>query len=135
MIDEDYADALLEKLIDIFKKLSDNDTLVSELRNFKEKRNFLSHKGITHCLDYDDELDYGSMSEFQSQLAAIPAEAQRLRQAVTKRRISSVGTCGSMMNRIRANPSIERTALWRKRIFRVSPKPQRDDLSLSKAYR
>jgi hypothetical protein len=84
MIGEDYADALLEKLIDIFKKLSDNDTLVSELRNFKEKRNFLSHKGITHCLDYDDELDYGSMSEFQSQLAAIPPEAQRMRQAVNE---------------------------------------------------
>ncbi|OAI44019.1 hypothetical protein AYO43_09625 [Nitrospira sp. SCGC AG-212-E16] len=82
MIGEDYADSSLERLIEIFKKLSDNETLVTELRQFKDERNFLSHKGITHCLDYDDELDYGAMSEFQNRLAAIPLEAQRLRLAL-----------------------------------------------------
>jgi hypothetical protein len=49
---DDYADSSLERLIEMFRKLTDNDTLVTELRRFKEERIFLSHKGITHCLDY-----------------------------------------------------------------------------------
>jgi|GEM_PF-1478003 len=79
---EDYADASLERLIDIFRKLSSNPTLVIELRKFKDERNFLSHKGIAHCLDPDGELDYVTASEFQNRLAAIAPEAQRLRLAV-----------------------------------------------------
>lgn len=78
MIGEDYADSSLEKLIEIFKKLSDNDTLVSELRQFKKERNFLSHQGIAHCLDPDDELDCSSMVKFKDRLAAIEPKAQRL---------------------------------------------------------
>lgn len=76
---EDYADASLERLIDIFRKLSRNPTLVTELRKFKDERNFLSHKGIAHCLDPDGELDYVTASEFQNRLAAITPDAQRLR--------------------------------------------------------
>ncbi len=79
---EDYADLSLERLIDIFRKLSSNPTLVAELRKFKDERNFLSHKGIAHCLDPDGELDYVTASEFQDRLAAIAPEAQRLRLAV-----------------------------------------------------
>jgi hypothetical protein len=79
---EDYAGASLERLIDIFRKLSSNPTLVTELRKFKDERNFLSHKGIAHCFDPDGEIDYVTASEFQSRLAAIAPEAQRLRLAV-----------------------------------------------------
>jgi hypothetical protein len=50
MSGEDYADSSLERLIETFKKLSNNDSLVTELRQFKNERNFLSHKGITHWL-------------------------------------------------------------------------------------
>lgn len=83
MSGEDYADASLERLIDIFRKLSCNPTLVTELRKFKDERNFLSHKGIAHCLDPDGDLDYVTATElFHSRLAAIAPEAQRLRLAV-----------------------------------------------------
>lgn len=82
MIGEDYANLSLGQLIRVFQKLSDDETLVEELHKFRKKRNFLSHKGITHCLDPDGELDYGSMSEFQDQLAAIAPEAQRLLLAI-----------------------------------------------------
>ncbi len=82
MSGEDYADASLERLIEIFRKLSANATLVAELRKFKDERNFLSHKGIAHCLDPDGELDYGNASEFEARLSAIQPEAQRLRTAI-----------------------------------------------------
>ena len=75
----DYEDSSLERLIEIFKKLNDNDSLIKELNNFRIERNFLSHKGITHCLDYEGELFYSTVSEFQKRLNAIQHEAQRLR--------------------------------------------------------
>lgn len=78
----DYANSSLEGLINMFKKLSDNEALVGELNRFKDERNFLSHKDITHCLDYEGELFYSTASEFQEQLKTIEAEAQRLRTAI-----------------------------------------------------
>ena len=82
MTGQDYADSSLERLIDAFKKLSDNDVLVKELSRFKSERNFLSHKGITHCLDYEGELSQSMTIEFQDRLHAIQIEAQRLRLAL-----------------------------------------------------
>lgn len=82
MSGEDYANGSLERLIEIFKKLSDNDTLASELGKFKDERNFLSHKGITHCLDCEGELFYSTASEFQDRLIAIQSEALRLRSVL-----------------------------------------------------
>ena len=82
MSGEDYADASLERLIEIFKKLSNNEALMAELRRFKDERNFLSHKGITHCLDYEGELFHSIAFEFQDRLEAIQAEALRLRIAL-----------------------------------------------------
>lgn len=82
MTGDDYADSSLEGLIGIFKKLSDNEALVTELNRFKKERNFLSHKGITHCLDYDRELSQSTALEFQNRLAAIENEAQRLYIAI-----------------------------------------------------
>ena len=75
---DDYADASLERLIEVFRKLTDNDQLVKDLRKFKEERNFLSHKGIAHCLDYEGELMETTALEFQQRLDAIQAEALRL---------------------------------------------------------
>jgi hypothetical protein len=82
MTGEDYADSSLERLIEIFRKLSDNEALVAELRKFKNERNFLSHKGITHCLDCEGELFHSTALEFQGRLAAIQNEAQRLYIAI-----------------------------------------------------
>lgn len=76
---EDYADSSLERLIEAFRKLSDNDQLVKDLRKFKDERNFLSHRGITHCLDCEGELFQTTAFEFQARLDAIQTEAIRLR--------------------------------------------------------
>lgn len=89
-INQDYANRLLEdpaifslgKLIVVFKELSGNEALVTELNEFKKNRNDLCHSGITNCLDPDGELDYVAMAEFQNRLATIAPEAQRLRLAV-----------------------------------------------------
>lgn len=78
MSGDDYADASLERLIDAFKKLSDNEVLVKDLRTFKDERNFLSHKGIATCLDYEGGLFYTTALEFQVRLDAMQGEAQRL---------------------------------------------------------
>lgn len=79
---DDYADSSLERLIEMFRKLSDNEPLVAELRRFKDERNFLSHKGIAHCLDYEGELFHSTAFEFQDRLNAIQSETQRLRLAI-----------------------------------------------------
>ena len=79
---EDYANSSLEGLIRIFKKLSDNEPLVAELNQFKDERNFLSHKSITHCLDHEGELSHSTAYELQDRLEVIQGEAQRLRIAL-----------------------------------------------------
>ena len=82
MSGSDYMNASLEQLIKVFKRLSDNDTLVAQLNKFKEERNFLAHKGIAHCLDPEGELCYVTASEFQARLSAIEPESERLRLAI-----------------------------------------------------
>jgi hypothetical protein len=79
---DDYEDASLERLIDAFKKLSDNTELVTALRKFKDERNFFSHKGIAHCLDYDGELDLEAVNQYALRLASIRPGAERLREAI-----------------------------------------------------
>ena len=79
---DDYADSSLEKLIQTFRKLNDNEELIKELNKFKDERNFLSHRGITHCLDYEGDLFYSTAEEMQNRLADIHVEAKRLRTAI-----------------------------------------------------
>jgi uncharacterized small protein (DUF1192 family) len=79
---DDYADSSLERLIQTFKKLNDNEQLAKDLNRFKDERNFLSHRGITHCLDYEGELFYTTADEMQERLAAIQEEAKRLRTEI-----------------------------------------------------
>ncbi len=82
MTGQDYENYSLERLIGAFKKLSENPGLVADLERFKGERNFLSHKGITHCLDPDGELYLPSSTEFEVRLTNIQEEAQRLRIAI-----------------------------------------------------
>jgi hypothetical protein len=82
MSGDDFADSSLERLINTFNKLTSNQSLVKELRTFKDERNFLSHKGITCCLDYEGELFYSTAEELQPRLDAIQAEAKRLRTSI-----------------------------------------------------
>jgi hypothetical protein len=82
MSGQDYEDASLERLIDTFRKLTDSDALVADLRKFKTERNFLSHKGIAHCLDPMGELGDISAAELMPRLRSVQAEAERLRLAV-----------------------------------------------------
>ncbi|MGB7310928.1 MAG: hypothetical protein WBC67_17850 [Candidatus Acidiferrales bacterium] len=81
MSGEDYDDASLERLIDTFRKLSNSPSLVADLRKFKDERNFLSHRSIAECLDPDGQLNYRP-ADFQTRLAAIAPEAERLRTAI-----------------------------------------------------
>ncbi len=82
MSGEDYEDSSLEKLIHAFKKLSDNDNLVSRLNKFKDERNYLSHKGISHCLDWDERLFQSAAAQFQERLEAIQKESKKLREEI-----------------------------------------------------
>lgn len=82
MSGQDYEDASLERLIETFRKLTDNGALVAELRKFKDERNFLSHKGIAHCLDPMGDLGTMSVAEFIPRLQAVQSEAERLRRAI-----------------------------------------------------
>lgn len=79
---DDYEDSSLERLIQVFKKLNDNEELAKELNKFKEERNFLSHRGITHCLDYEGDLFYTTADKMQERLLAIQEEAKRLRTEI-----------------------------------------------------
>ena len=82
MSGEECVNDSLERLIEKFRKLSDNEALVTELRQFKDERNFLSHKGITHCLDYEGDLSDSTALVIQGRLEAIQNEAQRLYIAI-----------------------------------------------------
>jgi hypothetical protein len=79
---EDYIDAPLERLIEAFRKLSDNDELIKRLNAFKKERNFLTHRGISHCINPDGELSIADANEHQERLASIEQEASMLRGAI-----------------------------------------------------
>jgi hypothetical protein len=74
----DYENASLEGLVKAFRKLSSNDRLVRDLDAFKTERNFLSHQGITYCLDYAGELEESIVEEIRPRLEAIQKNAKAL---------------------------------------------------------
>ena len=75
---DDYENSSLEGLINIFKKLNDNEVLIKDLNNFKKERNFLSHQGITHCLDNEGDLLQTTATEMESRMSKIQDESSRL---------------------------------------------------------
>jgi len=79
---DDYEDSSLERLIEAFKKLSCNEALSRDLVAFKKERNFLSHKAITHCLDYEGGLFDPAAEDMRARLQAISKEAGRLCEAI-----------------------------------------------------
>ena len=79
---DDYIDASLERLIDVFRKLSENPDLVARLRRFKDTRNHLAHRSITECLDYDGDLFLPKSEATLELLSRIQTEANMLRHAV-----------------------------------------------------
>lgn len=78
----DYQESSLERLIEMFKKVSDNDSLVQRLNRFKGERNFLSHKAISYCMDPAQGLSYPAVVEIEPRLNNISGEAQSLRVAI-----------------------------------------------------
>ena len=84
MSGEDYEDASLERLINVFRQLTDNETLLLELSRFKTERNYLSHKGIARCLDLTGELSETAAAEFKMRLQRMQTEAQRLEGAINE---------------------------------------------------
>ena len=88
---DDYEDSALETLIKTFKKLSDNAQLSAALSAFKDERNFLSHKAITHCLDPDMDLSLPERIEVEERLISIQNEANRLWHAIHEEANKFVG--------------------------------------------
>lgn len=68
----------LERLIDVFRKFTDDPDLVKELRRFKDERNFLSHTAITHCYDYEGEYLEIAAIDLKPRLRQIEIDAQCL---------------------------------------------------------
>jgi hypothetical protein len=79
---EQHADSSLERLIEAFSRLCDNDMLIKDLRKFKDKRNFLSHRGISHCLDPMEDLEYNTARQFLGELPALRSEGDNLRSRI-----------------------------------------------------
>jgi hypothetical protein len=79
---DDYIDAPLERLIEAFRKLSDDDELIKRLNAFKRERNFLTHRGVSHCINPDGELSIEEATEYQERLASIEQEASMLLGAI-----------------------------------------------------
>ena len=82
MAGSDYEGASLERLIEVFKKLSDCPALVKRMKKFKEERNFIAHRAITTCIDPDGELDHGESRKLVSRLANTEKEAIALAKAI-----------------------------------------------------
>lgn len=80
----DYKDASLERLIEIFKKLSANPSLVTKLTKFKNERNFVAHKAIAACLDADGELDESAASDLQPRIDDVAKAAERLTEEIQR---------------------------------------------------
>ena len=76
---ENYS---LERLIGAFKDLNDNTELIKRLNKFRDERNFLSHKGISHCLDFMGDLHHSKAEEFTQRLENIKHEANELTTAI-----------------------------------------------------
>ena len=80
----DYVDSSLERLIEVFKKLSDNPELIGRLQKFKKERNHLVHRGLSQLMDYDASEDMFSLNtkDFEERLDWITSEVSMLKGAI-----------------------------------------------------
>lgn len=94
---EDYDDASLERLIEIFKKTCNNDDLVKRLGQFKTKRNFLAHKAIAKCIaDEEGNLDNLTMAGLHLDLSIIKKDADELINAIRLEHQKLFEICGGI---------------------------------------
>jgi hypothetical protein len=81
---DDYREASLERLIEVFKKTCSNDDLAKHLAQFKTKRNFLAHKAIANCMTEDGNLDELATAGAYSDLNTIQRDSEALVEAIAK---------------------------------------------------
>ncbi|HEX4892267.1 MAG TPA: hypothetical protein VFV47_03195 [Hyphomicrobiaceae bacterium] len=74
----DYEDSSLEKLISVFRKLTNNRELCRKLDEFRKDRNFVAHKAIAACVDPEGGLDESKVAEVQVLLSRVSQEARSL---------------------------------------------------------
>ena len=80
---EDYEDASLERLISVFRKLNENQSLIGKLDKFRKDRNFVAHKAVTHCLDpVDGGFVDSHVEEVQKMLNRVASDAHELSKQV-----------------------------------------------------
>lgn len=79
---EDYLDFPLGRLVQEFNRYTENHVLVTELKNFKKERDYLTHKAITNCLDFEGEPVDSLIAELEPRLVKIQKESERLVQAI-----------------------------------------------------
>jgi hypothetical protein len=84
MAGSDYMDASLERLIEVFKKLSANPSLVKKLNKFRDDRNFVAHRAIAACLDSEGDLVDTTALAIEPRLDEIESRASQLAEAIHK---------------------------------------------------
>jgi hypothetical protein len=78
----DYEDASLERLITVFRKLTTNQNLVTDLNAFRKKRNFIAHRAIVACIDPEGGFIESNIDKVRPTLKEVEAESFRLISAV-----------------------------------------------------
>lgn len=77
-----FDDVALGKLIKKFRKASKNHSLADSLEAFRAERDFLAHKAISSCLDYEHEFDEYSLTDVGPRILAIQKNAALLTDKV-----------------------------------------------------
>ena len=83
---DNVKDASLERLIEIFKKLTDDNQLVKDLYSFKDERNYLSHCAITNCHDGGGDYCEHLAGKARSRILAVESTARQLADRLWQQR-------------------------------------------------
>jgi hypothetical protein len=78
MSGDDFKEAPLERLIQTFRKLSDNPALAQRLNVFKDERNFVAHRVVVSAERFEGGFEAAEMSAMEARLMQIEQEAKRL---------------------------------------------------------
>jgi hypothetical protein len=79
---KDVENHALGRLIETYKKLSNDIPTIRRLEAFKESRDMLAHKSISSVRDYEDELFYPKSENLLKSLKEIQLEASMLRSCI-----------------------------------------------------